>query len=81
LAGQLIALAGGPVDWAPYRDTSALELRALIQVKIAQQPAPAEEPVVLHLLDALRQSVAAARDGRGAAAAPARKPRARSKTE
>ena len=82
LAGQLIALAGGPVNWARYHDPSALELRALIQAKIAQQPAPAPaaEPVVLHLLDALRQSVAAARDGSGAAAAPARKPRARSKT-
>jgi Uncharacterized conserved protein len=38
LAGQLIALASGPVDWARYRDTSAEELAALIEAKRAQQP-------------------------------------------
>ena len=63
LASQLIACASGPLDWARYRDTSAEELAALLQAKIADQPpmAPADEPVaVLHLLDALKQSVAAA---------------------
>jgi len=63
LAAQLIALSSGPLDWSRYRDTSAEELAALLQAKIAEQPAavPAEEPVaVLQLLDALKQSVAAA---------------------
>ena len=65
LAGQLIALASGPVDWARYRDTSAEELAALIEAKRTQQAPPdvSEEPVVLRLLDALKQSVAAAQNG------------------
>jgi DNA end-binding protein Ku len=79
LAGQLIALASGAPDWARYRDTNAEELAALIEAKIAQQPpaAPAEEPVVLQLLDALKESVAAARNGGASADAKARKPRGR----
>ena len=83
LASQLIALASGPVDWARYRDTRAEELAALLQAKIAQQPAaPAEEPVVLQLLDALQQSVAQVRQQETAsvaAATRARKPRTRRK--
>jgi DNA end-binding protein Ku len=66
LAARLIALSSGPLDWARYRDTSAEELTALLQAKIADQPpaAPADEPVlVLQLLDALKQSVAAAGNG------------------
>jgi DNA end-binding protein Ku len=80
LAGQLIALAGGPVDWARYRDTSAEELATLIEAKRAQQPpvAAAEEPVVLRLLDALQQSVAAAARPNAPSAEPKmRKPRGR----
>jgi DNA end-binding protein Ku len=82
LARQLIALASGPVDWARYRDTNAEELAVLVQAQIARQPpaALAEEPVLLPLLQALQQSVAAARDGSAAAAARSRKPRARRKT-
>jgi non-homologous end joining protein Ku len=78
LAEQLIALASGPVDWGRYRDTSAEELAALVEAKRARQPAPtaAAEPTVLRLLDALKQSVAAARQGESSAA-KARKPRAR----
>ena len=63
LAAQLIALSSGPLDWSRYWDTSAEELACLLQTKIAEQPAavPADEPVaVLQLLDALKQSVAAA---------------------
>ena len=59
----MIAYASGPLDWARYRDTNADELAALLQTKIANQPpiVSANEPVaVLHLLDALEQSVAAA---------------------
>jgi len=57
----------------------------LIQAKIAQQPlaAPAEEPVVLNLLEALKQSVAASQAEKGAqssAAAQSRKSRARRKS-
>src|SRR6516164_3295747 len=62
LAAQLIALSSGPLDWSRYRDTTAEELAALLQAKIAEQPPPVaeEEPVaVLQLLDALKQSVAA----------------------
>jgi DNA end-binding protein Ku len=86
LASQLVALASAPVDWSRYRDTSAEELAALIQAKIAQQPpaAPAEEPVVLNLLEALKQSVAQAnqaeRTAQASAAPKSRKPRARRKT-
>jgi DNA end-binding protein Ku len=82
LAGQLIALASSPVDWARYRDTHADELAALIETKRAQQPLPAAttEPVVLRLLDALQQSVAAARLGRESAEPKARKPRGRRAT-
>jgi DNA end-binding protein Ku len=76
LAGQLIALASGAPDWTRYRDTNAVELAALIEAKIAEQPpaAPAEEPMVLQLLDALKESVAAARNG---GAVPDAKPRGR----
>jgi non-homologous end joining protein Ku len=79
LAAQLIALASGPVDWGRYRDTSAEELAALVEAKRARQPAPtvAEEPTVLRLLDALKQSVAAARQGTESPPAKAPKPRAR----
>jgi DNA end-binding protein Ku len=82
LAGQLIALASGPVEWARYRDTRAEELAALIEAKRAQQtpPAVAEEPVVLRLLDALQQSVAAARRDSEAAEPKARKLRRRRAT-
>jgi DNA end-binding protein Ku len=86
LARQLLALASAPLDWARYPDRSAEELAALIQAKIAQQPpaAPAEEPVVLNLLEALKQSVAQAsqpqRVAQTSAASQSRKPRARRKT-
>ena len=79
LAAQLIALSSGPLDWACYRDTSAEELAALLQAKIVDRPplAPAEEPVaVLQLLDALKQSVAAAGNGTPATD-KGRKPKAR----
>jgi DNA end-binding protein Ku len=86
LARQLLALASAPLDWARYPDRSAEELAALIQAKIAQQPpaAPAEEPVVLNLLEALKQSVAQASQAEkvapDSAAAQSRKPRARRKS-
>jgi DNA end-binding protein Ku len=79
LAAQLIALSSGPLDWSRYRNTSAEELAALLQAKIAEQPAavPAEEPVaVLQLLDALKQSVAAVESLTPANGKP-RKPRTR----
>jgi DNA end-binding protein Ku len=78
LAEQLIALASGPVDWERYRDTSAEELAALVEAKRARLPEPSapEEPTVLRLLDALKQSVAAARQGESSTS-KTRKPRAR----
>ena len=63
LATELIALASAPLDWSRYRDTTAEELTNLLHAKIAKQSptVPADEPVaVLQLLDALKQSVAAA---------------------
>jgi DNA end-binding protein Ku len=63
LAGQLVALASGPLDWSRYQDTSAAELAQLIAAKVAKLPPPADtEPAaVLPLLEALKKSVAAAR--------------------
>ena len=82
LAGQLIALAGGAVDWGRYRDTSAEELAALVEVKRTQQPPQlqAEEPTVLRLLDALQQSVAAVRRGSESTVSKARQQRGRRAT-
>jgi DNA end-binding protein Ku len=72
LAAQLIALASAPVDWTRYRDNSAKELAALVEAKRAQQSPPpvVEEPAVLRLLDALKQSVAAAQNGTAPQASP-----------
>jgi len=64
LMGTIIDGAGA-AEWSQYRDTSAEEMKALIEAKVAGRPlaAPAEEPVaVLQLLDALKQSVAAAKE-------------------
>src|SRR5262249_4741263 len=86
LARQLLALASAPLDWARYPDRSAEELATLIQAKIAQQPlaAAAEEPVVLNLLEAVKQSVAQdsqpERVTQTSAAPQPRKPRARKRT-
>ena len=63
LAGLLIDAASRPVDWQQYRDDTADKIRSLVEAKIEGRPlqAPAEEPLqVLQLLDALKQSVAAA---------------------
>jgi DNA end-binding protein Ku len=62
LARQLIDAASGPLDWSRYRDTTAAELAALVEAKVARRPLPAaaDEPIaVLQLLEALKQSVAA----------------------
>ena len=63
LACQLIALAGGPLDWSRYRDTSADELAALVEAKIAAQPplTSPDEPTIVHLLESLKRSVADAK--------------------
>ena len=58
LAAQLIDAASGPVDWSAYSDSTATELRALVEAKIQGQVPPPAEPVVLPLLEALQQSVA-----------------------
>lgn len=63
LARQLIASVSTPLDWSKYRDTAAEDLAALVEAKVAGRPltTAAEEPVaVMQLLDALKQSVAAA---------------------
>jgi DNA end-binding protein Ku len=75
LAGQLLALAKGPLDWSRYQDTTAAELAQLIAAKVAKLPPPADtEPAaVLPLLEALKKSVAAARSR--PTQSPPRKPR------
>jgi DNA end-binding protein Ku len=75
LAGLLIDAASGAVAWGGYRDQAAVELKALIEAKLAGQPLAATEPAraILPLLEALQQSVAA--QGTNGAATPG-KPRA-----
>jgi DNA end-binding protein Ku len=63
LAQQLINAASGPPDWARWRDTTAEDWAALIAAKVAGRAlvTAADGPVAnLGLLDALKQSVAAA---------------------
>ena len=59
LAGMLIEAAGGKVDWTAYPDQGAQELKALIEAKLAGQPAARCEParMIVSLLEALQQSV------------------------
>jgi len=74
LAHQLIDAASGPLDWSRYRDTTAAELTALVEAKVARRPLPAaaDEPsAVLQLLEALQQSVAATTAAGNAAPAAA----------
>ncbi len=73
LATMLVDSITGTIDWTRLRDDTAEKLSALIEAKIAGQPCitPAEEPMqVLQLLDALKQSVAAAAEGATATAQP-----------
>src|SRR5262249_17963106 len=67
LACQLVALAGGPLDWSRYRDTSADDLAVLVEAKIAQQPpmTSPDEPALLNLIEALKHSVHNARGHTG----------------
>ena len=56
---MLIEAAGGKVDWTAYPDQGAQELKALIEAKLAGQPAALCEPprMLVSLLEALQQSV------------------------
>jgi DNA end-binding protein Ku len=62
LAGMLLdACTATTVAWSNYQDDTAQSLRALVDAKLEGKPLPeavAEEVPVLHLLDALKQSVA-----------------------
>jgi DNA end-binding protein Ku len=62
LAGVLIEATSGEVDWGAYRDTTAQELRALVEAKLQGHKAQEGGPTraLLPLLEALQQSVAAA---------------------
>ena len=62
LAGMLIDAASGAVDWNAYQDTTAQELRALVQAKLEGREAEINGPAraILPLLEALQQSVAVA---------------------
>ena len=76
LVDLLIDAASTPVDWSKYRDVNAEELLALVEAKVAGRPlaAPTQEPLaMLHLLDALKQSVAAAQQPSAASKASSRK--------
>jgi DNA end-binding protein Ku len=84
LAGMLIDAASGAVDWQAYRDQAAHEIRSLLETKLQGQPAAAEPArMVLPLLEALQQSVAAATppaaDVRPVARRQTRAPRKRTK--
>jgi non-homologous end joining protein Ku len=62
LAGMLIDAASPPaIPWADFRDDTAVQLAALVEAKLHNralpEPSP-EDPTVLNLLDALKQSVA-----------------------
>src|SRR5262249_30757139 len=64
LAAQLIDAGTRSVDWSTYRDDRAEQLAALAQAALDKRPltpAPAEPVPLLPLLQALHQSVAAAR--------------------
>ena len=83
LTGMLMDARSGPLDWSRYRDVNTEELTALIEAKIARRPlaAPADEPVAsLQLLDALKQSVAAAQKNSGGANPKPRGPLSRRRT-
>lgn len=62
LAGMLLdACTATTVAWSSYQDDTAESLRALVDAKVQGKPlaeTPPEEAPVLHLLDALKQSVA-----------------------
>jgi DNA end-binding protein Ku len=84
LAGMLIDAASGAVDWQAYRDQAAHEIRSLLETKLQGQPATAEPArMVLPLLEALQQSVAASTpadaDARPAVRGRTRAPRKRTK--
>jgi DNA end-binding protein Ku len=62
----LLGLASGPLDWTRYRDTSAEDLAAWIEAKVAKETlsAPGDQPAaVLRLHDTLEQSIVSARPG------------------
>src|SRR6516164_6128444 len=67
LAGMLIEAAGGKVDWTAYPDQAAVELKGLIEAKLAGQAAVVStpSPTILPLLEALQKSVGT-QDGKDA---------------
>jgi DNA end-binding protein Ku len=81
LAGLLIDAASGAVDWSVYPDQAAQELKTLIEAKLAGQPVATTEParVILPLLEALQQSVAAQADNGATPRGEERAPRKRAK--
>jgi DNA end-binding protein Ku len=64
LAATLIDGATGPPDWSAYRDDAAAQLERLVEVKVAGREAAIadaeDQPQVIELLTALKESVAAA---------------------
>lgn len=80
MATQLVESLAGEFDPADYRNEHRGELRAMLEAKLAGEevvrPEPLPEAQVIDLMDALKQSIAAAKP---AGAAAAKKPPARRK--
>lgn len=76
MARQLVESLAGPFEPREYRNTYREELRALLEAKLSGQeivrPEPVPEAPVIDLMEALKQSVAAAQ-GKSAAEKPARR--------
>jgi DNA end-binding protein Ku len=66
MARQLVESLAGDFDSAEYRNSYRDELRAMLDAKLKGQeivsPEPVPEAPVIDLMEALRQSVAAASD-------------------
>jgi DNA end-binding protein Ku len=80
MATQLVESLAGGFDPADYRNEHREELRGMLETKLAGKevvrPEPQPEAPVIDLMDALKQSIAAAKPKE---AAPAKKPAARRK--
>jgi DNA end-binding protein Ku len=80
MATQLVESLAGGFDPADYRNEHREELRAMLEAKLAGEevvrPEPVPEAEVIDLMDALKQSIAAAKT---TLPAPAKKPASRRK--
>jgi DNA end-binding protein Ku len=79
MAGLLIDAASQPFAWSDYRDDEAHKLKLLLEAKrhrrLLESPAQEEELPILHLLEALKRSVAQAQQGPAAPSASSASPK------